>query len=204
VRLFSFPIKLAAAVLVNYGLFILVPVLHALYGNPVDTSLQRADNRRIVAQIIKKKEEKKKKKKIRRIRKVRTARSKRDQSRLSMKFMPDLGTMGGEGVAVAAHEAKVVVFNEGETDESPVPLRITPIPFPDAARARGMSGNLVIEIVIGRSGRVRSVKILRSPHPSFSSAARRTVRTWLFKPGRNKGVPVRVRARKLIEFKLDQ
>ena len=67
----------------------------------------------------------------------------------------------------------------------------------------GLSGTLIIEIVIGRKGEVESVKIVKSPHSSFARQARQTVMGWRFKPGRNKGVPVRVRARKVIEFKLD-
>ena len=201
--LLGFVVKIAGAVTVSYLLFIILPVLHALLGNAVQANTNQLNTRRVVAQIIKKKKKKKKKLK-RRIRKVNSAKSRRNNSRFNLKFSPELGSMGGEGVAVAAHEAKAVIFNEGETDESPVPLRITPIPFPPAARAKGIFGNLMIEIVIGRDGRVESVRDIKSPHPSFSAAARRTVRTWKFRPGRNKGIPVRVRARKLIEFKLEE
>ena len=200
--LIGFIVKIAAAMGVNYLLFILFPVLSALFGAGVDQSDGKLQNRRIVAQIIKEKK-KPKHKRERRIRKVRAAKSRRDQSRFNLKFSPNLGAMGGEGVAVDAHEAKAVIFNEGETDERPVPLRITPVPFPDAAKAKGLFGDLIIEIIIGRRGQVESVKIIKSPHSMFSTAARRTVRGWKFKPGKNKGVPVRVRARKLIEFKLD-
>ena len=202
-QLLTFPIKIAAAVGVNYLLFILFPVLHALFGGALDRGPDQLNQRKIVAQIIKKKEKKKQQKK-RRIRKVRTSPSRRNQNRFNLKFSPNLGAMGGEGVAVQAHQAKAVIFNEGETDESPVPVRITPVPFPEAARAKGLFGKLVVEFVIGRRGRVESVRIITSPHPMFSTAARRTVRGWTFKPGKNKGVPVRVRARKVIEFKLDQ
>ncbi len=202
-QVLAFPIKIAAAVGVNYLLFILFPVLHALFGGAGDPSLNQLNQRKIVAQLIKKKEKKKKKEK-RRIRKVRTAKSRRDQNRFNLKFTPNLGAMGGEGVAVEAHDAKAVIFNEGETDESPVPLRVTAVPFPEAAKAKGLSGNLIVEIIIGRRGQVESVKIIQSPHSMFSSAARRTVMGWKFKPGKNKGVPVRVRARKLIEFKLEK
>ena len=202
-RPIGFIVKIAGAVAVSYGLFIILPVLHALFGNAVQQATNQLNTRRIVAQIVTKKK-KKKKKLRRRIRKVNSAKARRNNSRFNLKFSPELGTMGGEGVAVEAHEAKAVIFNEGETDETPVPLRVTPIPYPDAARARGIGGNLVVEFIIGRNGRVESIRIIKSPHSSISSAARSTVRTWRFKPGRNKGVPVRVRARKLIEFKIEQ
>ena len=201
--LIGFIVKIAAALGVNYLLFILMPVLAALLGQGLDPTINKLNQRRIVAQIIKQKKKEEKKKK-RRIRKVQTAKSRRNTSKFNLKFLPNLGTMGGEGVAVDAHEAKAVIFNEGETDESPVPVRVTPIPYPEAAKAKGLSGNLIIEIIIGRRGQVESVKIVKTPHSSFNAVARRTVMGWRFKPGRNKGVPVRVRARKLIEFKLDE
>ena len=195
-------VKIAGALAVSYGLFILLPVLHALFGDSVQQRQNQLNTRRIVAQIVKKKKKKKKKQK-RRIRKVSSAKARRNNSRFNLKFSPELGSMGGQGVAVEAHEAKAVIFNEGETDETPVPLRVTPIPYPDAARTKGIGGRLVVEFVIGRDGRVESIRIIKSPHSSFSSAARSTIRTWRFKPGRNKGVPVRVRARKTIEFKIE-
>ena len=197
------PAKIAAALGVNYLLFILFPVLAALLGVGQGQSASQLQDRRIVAQIIKE-EPKPKPKQKRRIRTVHTAKSRKNSNRFNLKFSPNLGAMGGAGVAVEAHDAKAVIFNEGETDESPVPLRVTPIPFPEAAKAKGLSGNLIVEIIIGRRGQVESVKIIQSPHPMFSTAARRTVMGWKFKPGKNKGVPVRIRARKLIEFKLDR
>ena len=202
-QLTGFVLKVAAAVAVNYLLFIMMPVLHALFGGAFDPSQNQLHNRRVITKIIKQKEKKPKKKK-RRIRKISSAKSRRDNSRFKMKFSPNLGALGGEGVAVETHDTKAVIFNEGETDENPIPVRITPIPYPDAARAKGLRGQLIIELVIGRDGRVESVRIVKSPHSSFSAAARRTATGWRFKPGKNKGVPVRVRARKLIEFKLDR
>ena len=202
-RLLGFPFKLAAALAVSLGLFVVLPVLHSMFGNKVKASSRRLNSRRVVTQLVKKKRKEKRKEK-RRIRKVRSARARRMTSAFRMRFAPNLKGVGGEGVAVTAHETKAVIFKEGETDEPPIPVRITPIPFPDVARALGVAGSLVIEIIIGRSGRVESVTVLKSPHSSFSAAARRTAMGWLFKPGKNKGVPVRIRARKMIVFKLEQ
>jgi protein TonB len=199
----AFLFKLSGAAVVSYLLFIMMPLLHALYGSGLRPQTSMLNQRRIIATIEKKKE-KKEKRKQRRIRKISSAKARRSSGAFKMKFVPSLGAMGGEGVAVDALQAKAVIFNEGETDENPVPLRVTPIPFPDLARAQGIDGKLLIEIVIGRNGRVESVRVLKSPHSSFAAVARRTAMTWRFRPGKNKGVPVRVRARKLIEFKLNQ
>jgi protein TonB len=202
-KLLGLAFKLSGAVVVSYLLFIMMPLLHALFGGDLKPQLGQLNQRRVIARIEKKKE-KKEKRRQRRIRKISSAKARRSTGGHKMKFVPNLGALGGGGVAVEAHQARAVIFNEGDTDESPVPLRVTPIPYPDLARAQGISGKLLLEIIIGRNGHVESVRILRSPHSSFASAARRAAMTWRFKPGKNKGVPVRVRARKTIEFKLNQ
>ena len=195
-------VRFLGALVVSYLFFILIPVLHALFGNDIQAQSDQLNSHKIVAQVVKK-EEKKKKQEKRRIRKVHSDKMRRNMSGFKMKFAPNLGSIGGQGVGVAAQEMEAVIFQEGETDEQPTPMRITPIPYPKRAKALGISGELIIEIVIGRKGQVESMKIIKSPHSSFSAEARKIVMGWKFKPGRNKGVPVRVRARKVIEFKLD-
>ena len=96
-----------------------------------------------------------------------------------------------------------MVFNESEVDEPPRELSSTPLQFPEAARSARASGTLEVEIVIGRDGRVESVKINETPHPSISREAERTIPRWTFQPGKNKGIPVRIRALKRIKFKLN-
>lgn len=202
-KLLGLVFKLSGAVVVSYLLFVLMPLLHALFGGDLTPQVGQLNQRRVIARIEKKKE-KQEKRRQRRVRKITSAKARRTTGGFKMKFVPSLGALGGEGVAVAAHQARAVIFDEGDTDENPVPVQVTPIPYPDLARAQGISGKLLLEIVIGRNGHVESVRILRSPHSSFSAAARRAAMTWRFKPGKNKGVPVRVRARKMIEFKLNQ
>ncbi len=194
-------IKLVLACAINFFLFIIIPALHNLFGMAFTKTDNTVSQQRVIAEIIqpKKKEEKTLKK---RIRSVSTVQSRSVLSSMQMKFVPDLGVAAGEGVAIAKQDLEAVIFEEGETDEDPIPLSQTPIPYPERARNLEIQGVLLIEIIIGRNGRVESVEILKSPHPSFSSAARKTVQKWRFKPGKNKGVPVRVRARKEIEFQL--
>ena len=104
---------------------------------------------------------------------------------------------------MAEQDLAAVIFEEGETDEDVVSVRVTPIQYPERARELGIQGVLLIELVIGRDGKVETVDIVKSPHPSISAAARKAVQSWRFKPAKNKGIPVRVRARKEIEFKLE-
>jgi protein TonB len=122
-----------------------------------------------------------------------------------MRFSPDLDVAGesGDGIGMETGDLEAVIFEEGRTDEDIVPLNVNPVPYPERARELGIEGVLLMELIIGRDGSVESVEIIKSPHASITSAARKQVAGWKFKPARNKGIPVRVRARKEIEFRLD-
>ena len=54
-RVAGFAFKVSGAVAVSYLLFILIPVLHALFGGAALPEQRDLHNRRVVAQILKKK-----------------------------------------------------------------------------------------------------------------------------------------------------
>lgn len=193
---------LLLALVINILLFTILPMINELIGNKTFKSDNNSSKRVIVAEYIKKKDVKKKTPE-KRIRKISMSKSgKRSSESSSMRFTPDLSAHGS-GVAIKSDKLEAVVFNEGETDEDLVSERITPIPYPNRARDLGIEGILEIEIIIGTSGKVEHVDIINSPHPSFDKAAKNTIKSWKFKPAKNQGVPVRVKARKEIEFKLN-
>jgi protein TonB len=96
------------------------------------------------------------------------------------------------------------VFEEGETDERPVPMQTTPVAYPLAARERGIEGKLVVFFIIGHDGKVKSIEVKESPSPIITREAKRTIAKWRFKPGKKKGIPVNVRAKKEIDFVLQK
>lgn len=56
--------------------------------------------------------------------------------------------------------------------------------YPAAARSRGQTGTVVVEFVVGESGRVESAHAKSpSPWPLLNEAAVRAVRGWRFPPG---------------------
>ncbi|HON10197.1 MAG TPA: energy transducer TonB, partial [Chitinispirillaceae bacterium] len=71
------------------------------------------------------------------------------------------------------------------------------------ARELEIEGVLEMLIVIDMQGKVKNIDIVRSPHSSITTAAKKTVSTWRFKPARNKNIPVQVRVRQIVEFNLD-
>src|SRR5688572_26220075 len=63
----------------------------------------------------------------------------------------------------------------GELTPTPQETRhVEPI-YPEAARAKGLSGVVIVEFVIGTTGRVRNIRVLRSA-PPFDRAAINAIR----------------------------
>ena len=88
----------------------------------------------------------------------------------------------------------------GEADENRVyrvggsiapPTRIDVAQYPPEARAAGISGVVILEIVIDESGNVSDAKVLRSV-PLLDEAALRAVRNWRFTPTMVNGQAVKV------------
>jgi protein TonB len=100
-------------------------------------------------------------------------------------------------------ELAAVIFEEGETDEPAVPLYQPAIPYPDRARDLEIEGILEVTFTIDPRGKVTSIEVVRSPHITITNAARKIIATWRFKPAKNKGVPVHMRVRQVIEFTLE-
>jgi TonB family protein len=83
-------------------------------------------------------------------------------------------------------------------------MDMAPVSYPLEARERGIEGTLVVYFIIGHDGRVKSIDVQKSPSPIITREAKRTIATWRFKPGKKKGVPVNVRAKKEITFELQK
>ena len=129
-------------------------------------------------------------------------------NQISMKLVPDLavdaGSAGDDAAVVQSQDLQAEVFEEGETDERPVPVATTPVGYPLEARERGIEGTLVVFFIIGHDGKVKSIDVQKSPSPIITREAKRTISGWRFKPGKKKGIPVNVRAKKEITFKLQK
>lgn len=70
-------------------------------------------------------------------------------------------------------------------------LENPPPPYPLVARRRGLQGTVRLEVLVGRDGRVRDLKLAESSgHADLDDAALRAVRDWRFVPARRGGEPV--------------
>jgi TonB family protein len=116
------------------------------------------------------------------------------------RFEPALedGHAVGSQVLVAAVYRPATFFNTPSLGEPPRDLAPPSrgIPFPTFApapayppRALG-DGVVLLELLVGMSGEVRTAHIMRSSGTGFNSIAMRTAARWQFRPARRGGGPV--------------
>jgi protein TonB len=79
--------------------------------------------------------------------------------------------------------------------------RIDPV-YPTLAAAGGLEGSVILEAIVGREGRVESVRVLRSQRV-FEEAALEAVRQWRYAPVLLNGHPERFILTVVVTFTLD-
>jgi protein TonB len=84
----------------------------------------------------------------------------------------------------------------------PKPLANNPVPhYPPSARHKGLTGTVMLKVVIDTSGKVIKVEVLRGEEP-FASAALDAVRKWKYTPAYYDSSPITVYRIIKIPFKL--
>ena len=99
----------------------------------------------------------------------------------------------GYGVGVSSDDFKNIVYREGEVDQNPILIkRITPN-YPEAANAAGISGYVLLEIIIDEQGNVIKVDHLKEEPEGygFKASAVNAVWEWKFKPASKENIPVK-------------
>ena len=81
-------------------------------------------------------------------------------------------------------------------------LREVKADYTEDARRRGLTGDVVLEIVVRRDGSVGTVKLLQGLGLGLDDRAIAAVRQWRFAPAERLGVPVDVIVEVGVEFKL--
>jgi protein TonB len=75
--------------------------------------------------------------------------------------------------------------------------------YPEIARRAGVQGTVVLEAILDATGRVESVRVLRS-QALLDEAAIRAVRQWRYSPTELNGVPVPVLMTITVNFNLNR
>ena len=96
-----------------------------------------------------------------------------------------------------------VVMTDDTVDVAPRPLLQTPMTYPPRARAQGVTGYVVLSLLIGPTGQVERVRVLEAqPAGVFDDVAVAGVQGWRFEPATYRGENVRVWATQRVRFDL--
>jgi len=123
------------------------------------------------------------------------------------------GTGSGTGTGVGEGEGPGVgpgsgggtgggPYRPGSGVEPPTVLREVKPTYTESARQRGITGEVVLEVVVQRDGSVRSVRVLEGLGWGLDERAIEAVRQWRFAPARRMGQPVDVLVEVAVEFRL--
>jgi protein TonB len=93
-------------------------------------------------------------------------------------------------------------YRPGSGIEAPQLLREVKADYTEDARRHGVSGDVVLEIVVRRDGTVGDIRIVQGLGSGLSERAAQAVRQWRFAPARRQGTPVDVVVEVAVEFKL--
>lgn len=84
--------------------------------------------------------------------------------------------------------------SEGEFvyyEDEPVPVTAPPPPYPEFARDAGITGKVVLHVLVGKDGRVKNIKVKQGV-TGLDDAAKQAVQKWVFKPALSNNKPVAV------------
>jgi protein TonB len=93
-------------------------------------------------------------------------------------------------------------YRAGSGIQPPRLLREVKADYTEEARRKRVSGDVLLEIVVTRDGRVGNVSVLRGLGQGLDQQAIAAVRQWQFAPARRQGEPVDVIVEVAVEFKL--
>src|SRR5262249_3969156 len=93
-------------------------------------------------------------------------------------------------------------YRPGSGISPPRLLREVKAEYTEEARQRGVSGDVLLEIVVRRDGTVGDIRVLQGLGGGLNDRAVRAVRQWRFAPAQRVGAPVDVIVEVAVEFTL--
>lgn len=118
-------------------------------------------------------------------------------------FLPVLAIAGPspKNSVIAAQNPIQRIKVGGNVQQASLIHRVDP-QYPAQARANGVSGTVVLHVIIARDGSVKDIQVV-SGAPSLTDAASSAVKQWLYKPTLLNGEPVEVDTTISVVFTLD-
>ncbi len=116
------------------------------------------------------------------------------------------GNGAGGGVAVAQGEvsAQALAQQSAQTSRKARAVQTTPPEYPSSAQARGISGYVILHVLVGPDGKLMESKVLEAVPPGvFEASALRAVRQWRFAAGLEDGKPAAMWIKQKVNFELE-
>lgn len=117
--------------------------------------------------------------------------------------LPDLfvDPKSGPLIAVPENGPNADMPTDATVDRKPVPRTKGPIEPPHVARQKGLSGRVVVMLLVGTDGLVKAVRVKESePKGVFDDCVTQAVRNWTFDPALYKSQPVEMWATLTVRF----
>ena len=76
------------------------------------------------------------------------------------------------------------------------------VTYPEFAKKAGIEGRVIVQFVVDKQGNVQSPKVIRGVHKLLNEEAIKAVKDQKFKPGKQRGQPVKVQMSLPVTFRL--
>jgi protein TonB len=203
-RLLEKPIILVFAIAVNSLLFLLIPIVQVMFGNPPMRVRKQEKRVAPLETIIKKQPQKQIKKEYKAIKSYSRRFKPSTPGARSVKM--DLSVVsGGEGVAIEAGELGVLTYLPGETDTDVEIIKEKPLKMPLRARREEISGYVDLVFVVNEAGFPGEIQVLIE-NPAgygFTKSAIKALKSMRFRPATIKNVPVRQKCKRRFRFDVE-
>src|SRR3569623_512417 len=113
-----------------------------------------------------------------------------------------LGSGGGIGNGNGPGAGGAGVFSVGNGTTAPELISKVEPEYSEEARKSKYSGSVLLSIVVNTDGKAEDIKIVKSLGMGLDEKAIEAVQKWRFRPGKNKGTPVKVKAQIEVNFRL--
>ncbi|WP_221031125.1 energy transducer TonB [Actomonas aquatica] len=85
-------------------------------------------------------------------------------------------------------------------DVFPQPLRTPPPEYPRKLQIKGITGMVVLELIVDDTGKVDSAAVVKSTEDDFNAPSLEAVKNWRFRPAQKDGHAVWVRLKLPLKF----
>lgn len=116
---------------------------------------------------------------------------------------PGVAESGDGPIVVAPSDDAMPKFGDYVyVEELPEAVTRVPPTYPDLAREAGVDGTVMVQALVGKDGKVKDVRVVKSI-PMLDESAKAAVRLWVFKPALSNNKPVAVWVGVPIKFSLN-